>query len=187
MEVQMNTIKNVLFGILLLGVGSSFNVQAVSSGSFKLVDYKQEVAMMMDYIKQWDNGNNDQELQTKVIDWMNKRVKNQDIPAILLLEITQLLSDTQQTDEVKMQAMFDIIQKNKEARKKIKIKRKIAKAAKQEKQQKQNAEAIKKDAASERQRIIRLVKDVAVSALTTTVVIYPLITIIEYCFKNIGV
>lgn len=167
----MNTIKNILFGIMLLGMSSSFNVQAVSSGSFKLAGYKEEVAIMMKYINTWDGKDSDQELNVKVIDWMKKRVKNQDIPAVLLLEISQLLSNTEKSDEDKMQAMFDIIQKNKEVRKKIKIKRKMAKATKQEKQQKQNKELATKKAQSEKQRLIRLVKDTVIKTTVETAMI----------------
>jgi len=165
-------------------MSNCFNVHAVSSGDFKLVNYKEEVVIMIEYIKAWDNENNTQEMQIKVVDWMKKRVKNQDIPAVLLLKIAHLLTDPGQSDAVKMQAMFDIIQENKEVRRNIKLIRKMAKTVKKDKLQKQNIKLAQETVVKEKQRVMRLIKDTAIATTVASAIILPALTACEWFIKS---
>jgi hypothetical protein len=175
---MMTNVRKIVALIMFVAINSSVNTHAVASGSFYLESYKKEVATMLDYIALWD-GSVDTDQDIKVVTWMKNRVKNQDIPAARLMEIAQLLSDSTKDNDDKINGMWNIIQKNKEARMKIKRARAKAKIKAQNDKIKWEAENKKQTAEWEKARFIRLAKEAAIVATTMCAIVVPAITIGE--------
>jgi hypothetical protein len=182
----MTNLRKIAALIMFMAINSSVNTYAVASGSFYLESYKKEVATMLDYIARWD-GSVETDQDIKVVAWMKNRVKNQDIPAARLMEITQLLSDSTKNNDDKINGMWNIIQKNKEARIKVKRARAKAKTKMQNDKIKWDADNKKQIAEWEKARFIRLAKEAAIVATTMCAIVVPAITIGETILRTLTI